>query len=290
MESCEYCNSFLNFTPTIAVILDIDADHLDFFKDLEDIKHSFRQFAELTPADRGIVIANGMDKNTMDALKGIDRRLITFGLTPDMDVYPVHFERGHSSFDVMCKGSFYTHVDLRVLGRHNCMDALAAIAAAWALGVEPDAVTKGLVSFTGAARRMEFKGVYHGADIYDDYAHHPGELHALIDAVAHMGYQRVILAFQPHTYTRTKALFDDFVRELKRVDIAVLAEIYAARESNTIGISSRDLARCIPGSVYFETLPEVTAYLRGAAQKGDLILTVGAGDIYKAGEALLKEE
>ena len=137
---------------------------------------------------------------------------------------------------------------------------------------------------------MEFKGTYHGADVYDDYAHHPGELHALIDAVAHMGYQRVILAFQPHTYTRTKALFDDFVRELKRVDIAVLAEIYAARESNTIGISSRDLARCIPGSVYFETLPEVTAYLRGAAQKGDLILTVGAGDIYKAGEALLKEE
>lgn len=139
MESCEYCNSFLNFTPTIAVILDIDADHLDFFKDLEDIKHSFRQFAELTPEDRGIVIANGMDKNTMDALKGIDRRVITFGLTPDMDVYPLHFDRGHSSFDVMCKGSFYAHVDLRVLGKHNCMDALAAIAAAglWALSQKP---------------------------------------------------------------------------------------------------------------------------------------------------------
>ena len=151
------------------------------------------------------------------------------------------------------------------------------------MGVDGADVAAGLASFHGAGRRMEFKGTYHGADVYDDYAHHPGELHALIDAVAHMGYQRVILAFQPHTYTRTKALFDDFVRELKRVDVAVLAEIYAAREVNDIGISSKDLAARIPG-------PEVTAYLRGAAQKGDLILTVGAGDIYKAGEALLKEE
>ena len=130
-ESCEYCNSFLNFTPTIAVILDIDKDHMDFFKDLDDIKHSFRQFAELTPPDRGIVVANGQDRNTMDALKGIDRRVITFGMTSDMDVYPTRFDRGYSSFDVICSGSFYTHVDLRVLGKHNCMDALAAIAAAW---------------------------------------------------------------------------------------------------------------------------------------------------------------
>ena len=290
MESCEYCNSFLNFTPTIAVILDIDADHLDFYKDLEDIKHSFRQFAELTPADRGIVIANGMDKNTMDALKGIDRRVITFGLSPDMDVYPLHFDRGHSSFDVMCKGSFYTHVDLRVLGKHNCMDALAAIAAAWALGIEPEAVTRGLVSFTGAARRMEFKGVYNGADIYDDYAHHPGELKATLDAVPERGYSRTIVVFQPHTYSRTKALFPEFVEQLRRPDLTILAEIYAARETNTVGISSKDLADQIPGAEYYKTFDEITQRLREIAAPGDLILTIGAGDIYLVGEALAGEQ
>ena len=135
---------------------------------------------------------------------------------------------------------------------------------------------------------MERKGSFNGADVFDDYAHHPGELHALIDSVKTMGYKRIILAFQPHTYTRTKALFDDFVRELRRVDVAVLAEIYAARESNKLGISSLDLAKQIDGAVFFETLPEVAAYLRSIAQEGDIILTVGAGDIYKAGEMLLK--
>ena len=136
---------------------------------------------------------------------------------------------------------------------------------------------------------MQYKGSYRGADIYDDYAHHPDELAATIDAVATMHYDRVILAFQPHTYTRTKALFSDFIRQLKRVDKVVLAEIYAARERNTVGISSKDLADQIPGAVYCETLPEVTSYLGSVARKGDVILTVGAGDIYRAGEALLKD-
>ena len=285
-ESCEYCNSFLNFTPTIAVILDIDADHLDFFKDLEDIKHSFRQFAELTPTDRGIVIANGQDKNTMDALRGIDRRLITFGMSRDMDVYPAHFDRGYSSFDVYCGHHFYTHVDLRVLGRHNCMDALSAIAAAWALGVEPEAVTRGLTSFTGAARRMEFKGTYRGADIYDDYAHHPGELKATLDAVPQRGYSRTIVVFQPHTYSRTKALFSEFVEQLSRPDLTILADIYAAREQNTVGISSKDVADAIPRAEFYPSFEEITARLREIAAPGDLILTIGAGDIYKVGETL----
>jgi UDP-N-acetylmuramate--alanine ligase len=288
MESCEYCNSFLNFTPTIAVILDIEADHLDFFKDLADIQRSFRAFAELTPKDRGIVIANGMDKNTMDALRGIHRRLITFGMTPDMDVYPTHFDRGFSSFDVMCGGSFYTHVDLRVLGQHNCMDALAAIAAAWVLGLEPEAITRGLTSFTGAARRMEFKGTFRGADIYDDYAHHPGELKATLDAVPQRGYSRTIVVFQPHTYSRTKALFPEFVEQLSRPDLTILAEIYAAREQNTVGISSADLAKEIPGAEFYPTFDAITQRLQEIAAPGDLILTIGAGDIYKVGEELAK--
>ena len=287
MESCEYCDSFLNFYPTVAIINNIEADHLDYFKDLEAVESSFRKFAGLVPRT-GYVIANGDDENTVKTLA--DLHYISFGIGQKNDVHAENLSEDYRSFDVYCFGKFYTHVHLNVYGRHNVYNALAAAAASYVMSIDGESVALGLASFTGAGRRMEFKGKYHGADIYDDYAHHPGELHALIDAVAHMGYQRVILAFQPHTYTRTKALFDDFVRELKRVDVAVLAEIYAARESNTIGISSRDLARCIPGSVYFETLPEVTAYLRGAAQKGDLILTVGAGDIYKAGEALLKEE
>ena len=288
MESCEYCNSFLNFLPTIAVILDIDNDHLDFFKDLEDIKHSFRAFAELTPADRGVVIVNGTDKNTMDAIRGIERRVITFGLTPDMDVYPTHFDRGHSSFDVMCGGAFYTHVDLRVPGRHNCLDALSAIAAAWVMGIDPEAVTRGLASFTGAARRMEFKGTYRGADIYDDYAHHPGELAATLDAIPDRGYSRSIVVFQPHTYSRTKALFDDFVTELRRPDITILAEIYAAREKNTVGISSKDLADQIPGGEYYPTFGEIVERLKEIARPGDLVLTIGAGNIYEVGEALAR--
>ncbi len=285
-ESCEYCNSFLNFTPTIAVILDIDRDHMDFFKDLDDIKHSFRQFAELTPPDRGIVVANGQDKNTMDALRGIQRRVITFGMTSDMDVYPTHFDRGYSSFDVICSGSFYTHVDLRVLGKHNCMDALAAIAAAWALGVEPEAITRGLTSFTGAARRMEFKGTFRGADIYDDYAHHPGELKATLDAVPERGYSRTIVVFQPHTYSRTKALFQDFVGQLSRPDLTILADIYAARETNTVGISSKDVADAIPGAEFYPSFDAIADRLREIATPGDLILTIGAGDIYKVGEML----
>ena len=174
------------------------------------------------------------------------------------------------------------------MGKHNAMNALAAAGAAWMLGVPGEATAKGLAAFHGAQRRMEYKGRFNGADVYDDYAHHPDELSATIDAVRTMGYQRMILVFQPHTYTRTKALFDDFIRELQRADVVVLAEIYAARERNTVGISSMDMISHIPGSTYCETLPEVTAHLRQIAQPGDVILTVGAGDIYRAGEALLK--
>ena len=285
MESCEYCDSFLNFYPTVAIINNIEADHLDYFKDLEAVESSFRKFAGLVPRT-GYVIANGDDENTVKTLA--DLHYISFGIGQKNDVHAENLSEDYRSFDVYCFGKFYTHVHLNVYGRHNVYNALAAAAASYVMSIDGESVALGLASFTGAGRRMEFKGKYHGADIYDDYAHHPGELHALIDAVKTMGYKRIIIAFQPHTYTRTKALFDDFVRELKRVDVAVLAEIYAAREQNTIGISSRDLARQIPNAVYFETLPEVAAHLRSIASEGDIILTVGAGDIYKAGEMLLK--
>lgn len=285
MESCEYCDSFLNFYPTVAIINNIEADHLDYFKDLEAVERSFRKFAALVPRT-GFVIANGDDKNTVDTLADIKH--ISFGLDKNRDIHAENLSDNNRSFDIIAGGRRYAHVDLQVYGLHNVYNALAAASAAYVMGIDGEFVTKGLATFKGAGRRMEFKGQFHGADIYDDYAHHPGELHALIDAVKMMNYKRIVIAFQPHTYTRTKALFDDFVRELKRVDVAVLAEIYAAREQNTIGISSRQLAAEIPGSQFFETLPEVSAYLRTVAREGDIILTVGAGDIYEAGEMLLK--
>ena len=284
LESCEYCNSFLNFFPTTAVVLDIDADHLDFFKDLADIEQSFRKFVSLVPED-GLIVANGDDKNTRDALEGIS--YISFGIDSQNDVYGEHFSSDYRSFDVICGGKHYCHLELGVLGRHNAMNALAACAVAWRFDIPAEATEKALAEFRGAGRRLEFKGSYHGADVYDDYSHHPAELHALLSAVRLMGYKRVICAFQPHTYSRTKALFSDFVRELSAVDLAVLTDIYAARESNTVGVSSKDLADRIPGSVYCPGLPQLTDFLASIAQPGDIILTVGAGDVYKAGEKLL---
>ena len=286
LESCEYCNSFLHFFPTVAVILNVEADHLDFFKDLDDIKRSFRRFAQLVPAD-GHIVANADDPGAMDALAGLP--LFTFGLErpADCQAGELTWDHGLPSFDVVIRGEVYTHVSLPVAGRHNVLNALAASSAAYVLGLPGSAVKAGLEAFTGTGRRFEYKGEFNGAKIYDDYAHHPAELHALLSTARTLGYQRVICAFQPHTYSRTKALFDDFVRELRTADQVVLAEIYAAREKNTIGISSADLAKEIPGSIYCPTLPEAAQALRRLARPGDLILTVGAGDIYTVGEALV---
>lgn len=283
MESCEYCDSFLNFYPTLAVILNIEADHLDYFEGLSQIEHSFREFAELA-TDR--ILANGDDTNTVEALDGLN--YVSFGFGEKNRVRGVRPSADWRQMDVECDGNVYCHLELSVIGKHNALNALAAVGAAWMMGVPGDVAAESLREFHGADRRQQFKGTYNGADIYDDYAHHPGELAATIEAVRAMNPKRLILAFQPHTYSRTKALFSDFVRELKKADVVVLAEIYAARERNTIGISSRDLQKEIPGSVYCETLPEVTEYLRKIAQPGDVIFTVGAGDIYRAGEALLK--
>jgi len=291
MESCEYYNSFHSFSPTIAIILNIDADHLDFFKDLEDIKSSFRTFASLVPED-GHIIANADDKNTMDALAPLGRKIMTFGLTPSADVYAEDIvTRGaQSDFTIMYRGKKFCRVNLRVPGLHNVKNALAAASAAICLGIKPVAVRYGLSAFTGVKRRFEFKGKYNGADVYDDYAHHPSEIKALLDAVEPLGYKRVVMVFQPHTYTRTNVLFDDFVEQLRRPDVTYLAEIYAARETNTLGISSADLAKVIPNSLFFDDLEDLEKSLRWAASPGDIILTVGAGDIYKVGERLVANQ
>ncbi len=291
LESCEYCNSFLSFRPTTAVILDIEADHLDFFKDLADVENSFRRFADLVPAEGGVIVANADDRNTMDTLDGLDRNIITFGMGSYADIYCENLEyvNGVGQFDLMQDGKKLTHIELSVPGKHNVKNALAAAAAALTVDAPAEAIAAGLHAFRGAERRFQFKGEYHGAMIYDDYAHHPGEIHVLMDTVRTLGYERIICAFQPHTYTRTKALFGDFVRELGRPDVTLLAEIYAAREKNTLGISSKDLAERIPGAEYCATLDDVKRRLEELAKPGDLILTVGAGDIYTVGEAMVKD-
>ena len=282
LESCEYCDSFLNFYPTLAVILNVEADHLDYFKDLADVQKSFRAFAKLST---GGIVANGDDPHVVQTLEGLD--YISFGVQNHNRVKALNISDDWRHLDVYCDDAFYCHLDLNVIGRHNAMNALGAAAAAWVLGIPADAVAAGLATFGGAQRRLQFKGKFNGADVYDDYAHHPDEVRATIEAVRTMNYKRLVVAFQPHTYTRTSALFNEFVEELKKADYLVLAEIYAARERNTVGISSRDLQAQIPGSVYCETLPDVTDHLRQIAQEGDIILTVGAGDIFRAGEALL---
>lgn len=290
LESCEYCNSFLNFFPTVAVILNVEEDHLDFFKDLADIEHSFHAFADLVP-QRGYIISNADDAGARDSVKGLQHPVFTFAVqdrTADCVADNVSFFDGCPVFDVVIHGEVYAHVELKIPGKHNILNTLAAASAAYVLGLPGEAVSRGLETFHGAGRRMEHKGTYHGAEVYDDYAHHPGELHALLTTARTMGYQRVICAFQPHTYSRTKALFSQFVEELKLPDVTVLAEIYAAREQNDIGISSQDLAREIPGAIYCSSLDKVTDTLASLAQPGDLILTVGAGDIFRAGEKLLE--
>lgn len=289
LESCEYCNSFLSFYPTIAVILNVEADHLDFFKDLADIERSFRRFAQLVP-DGGHVVANADNAGAMAALKNLGRPVFTFGLerTAHCMAENIHEEGGRQVFDVTVYGKPYAHVSLPVHGKHNILNALAAASSAYVLGLPGEAVERGLAAFTGAGRRFERKGVYNGADVFDDYAHHPDELHALLTMAKELPYRRVVLAFQPHTYSRTGKLFDRFVEELKLADVVVLAEIYAARETNTIGISSADLCKQIPNSIYCSTLDQVTERLRETARPGDLVLTVGAGDIYRAGERLLE--
>ena len=291
MESCEYYNSFLSFYPTVAVILNIEEDHLDFFSGIDEIKQSFREFASHVP-ENGYVVVNHDDENTMDAVKNLDRNIVTFGLTSKADVYAKNVIRIGSltKFDIMYRGKFFETVSIHVPGVHNLKNALAAAAACICLGIKSTAIKYGLSGFSGAGRRFEFKGKFNGADVYDDYAHHPGELKALLDAVEALGYKRTVVVFQPHTYTRTMALFPDFVRQLRRPDVVYLAEIFAAREKNILGISSADLAEKIEGAKFFKTFEEIENDLRKNAQPGDLILTVGAGNVYKIGEHLLADD
>ena len=299
LESCEYYNSFHNFRPTMAVVLNIDSDHLDFFNSLDEIKRSFCKFAAIVPVN-GLVICNGDVENTMESLTALGRDLITFGfgeyaniteMPVDVRGVNVSVSGRNPSMDVLVANKLTCAIELSIPGKHNLMNALAATAVCLRLGIAPKVIEEGLLSYVGSGRRFEYIGSFNGADIYDDYAHHPQELKALLDAVASIdSYKRVILAFQPHTYTRTKVLFEEFVQQLKRPDVVFLAEIYAAREINTVGVSSNDLVTAISGSYFVPEFSQLVSKIADIARKGDIILTVGAGDIFKVGLDLANRE
>jgi UDP-N-acetylmuramate--alanine ligase len=286
-EACEYCNSFLSFLPTVAVINNIEAEHLDFFRDLDDIMHSFRQFAELVPPT-GAVAANFDDPNVRKTLAGYSGRLLTYGLSKDAQIsaYDVTYPSGCAAFTLLSGGHAIGDIRLSVPGAHNLSNALGAAAASLALGIRPEATAEGLGSYRGIGRRFEVKGRLNGALVVDDYAHHPTEIRATLNAARALGFSRIICAFQPHTYARTAALFDDFVQVLSGADVLILADIYEARERNSFGVSSKDLADKIPGSMYIPQNADIAAKLREIALPGDLVLTMGAGTITEFGHML----
>ena len=292
-EACEYTNSFLSFFPKISIILNIDADHLDFFKDLDDIRHSFRRFADLLPSD-GTLIINADIPDYQEITKELPCRVVTYGLEQEADYQAkdITFDKyGHASFTVYKNGRKTGSYYLRVPGMHNVSNALASIALGHLLGLTEEVIIKGLGSFTGTDRRFQYKGEVAGVTVIDDYAHHPTEIEATLHAAGNYPHQKIWCVFQPHTYTRTKALLPEFAKALTLADHVVLADIYAARETDTLGISSEDLQKCIQElgtpCEYFPTFDEIENFLLENCSRGDLLITMGAGDVVNIGEHLL---
>ena len=292
-EACEYTNSFLSFFPTMEIILNIEEDHLDFFKDLEDIRHSFRQFAMKLPEDGLLIINSGIER-LEELTEGLACRVTTFGNGPESDFRAenVHHDQyARAEFDVIRRGSRLGHIVLGVAGDHNVSNALAAIAACLELEVPFEKIAEGLKHFTGTNRRFEKKGEIGGVTIIDDYAHHPSEIRATLTAARNYPHRKIWCVFQPHTYTRTKAFMDEFAQALSLADEVILADIYAARETDTLGVSSRDLAEKIEKlgtkATYLPSFDEIETFILENCVHGDLLITMGAGDIVKVGEKLL---
>ena len=292
-EACEYTNSFLSLYPTIGIILNMDADHLDFFKDIDDIRHSFRRFACLIPP-QGTLIINADTPKYEEIIDGLDCQVITYGLEHEADYQAsdiTYDKYGHASFHVLKNGKKIGSYYLKVPGIHNVSNALSAIAAAHLLDLPEDVIIRGLGSFTGTDRRFQYKGEIGGVTIIDDYAHHPTEIQATLTAAKNYPHKKIWCVFQPHTYTRTKALLPEFAQALSSADHMVLADIYAARETDTLGISSEDLQKLIQDlgtpCEYFPTFDEIENFLLENCSQGDLLITMGAGDVVSIGEHLL---
>lgn len=294
-EACEYTNSYLSFHPTVSIILNIEEDHMDFFKDITDIRSSFRRFAALLPDD-GLLVINGAVEHPEEITDGIQARFVTYGLTrtEDYSADPDRIawdEKGCASFLLYHKEKPVGTITLNVPGIHNVSNALAAMAAALELGIGFEQAAAGLADFHGTERRFQYKGQRQGVTIVDDYAHHPTEIRATLTTASHCSHRELWCVFQPHTYTRTKAFLKEFAQALSLADHVVLTDIYAAREQNTIGISSEDLLKELQKTgtdcCYFPTFEEIEKFLQKKCMHGDLLITMGAGDVLKIGENLL---
>ena len=293
-EACEYTNSFLSFKPNMAIILNVAADHLDFFKDLDDIRHSFRKFAELVPDDGFLVINSDID-NLEYFTNGLKCKVITVGSDPaksDYSATNIEFDQfAKGSYDLVVNGEKSFHVALNVTGEHNIYNSLAAIAAAHAMGISDENIKAGLTQYGGTDRRFQYKGKVGDVTIIDDYAHHPDEIAATIKTAKHYPHKKMWVVFQPHTYSRTKSLLPEFGKALKEADAVVLADIYAAREKDTLGVSSLDVKKEIEkyGTEvhYYPSFSEIENFLLESCSPGDLLITMGAGDVVKIGEHLL---
>ena len=294
-EACEYTNSFLKFNPRIELILNVEADHLDFFKDLDDIRHSFRLFSEKLD-ENGILIINGEIPNVSYFTQNLPCKVLTYGFDAD-DNYTVQNitfdEYACGSYDLYVDGQKIDHITLGVTGIHNVSNSLSAIAVARELGISMEHIKAGLLKFKGTDRRFEYKGEINGITIIDDYAHHPTEIEATLTAAKNYPHNKIWCVFQPHTYTRTKSLLNEFAEALSLADHVVLADIYAAREKDPGDIHSRDLQAALQRigtqTDYFPSFEEIENFLLQNCAHGDLLITMGAGDIVNVGEDLLKK-
>ncbi|MDD6434779.1 MAG: UDP-N-acetylmuramate--L-alanine ligase [Clostridiales bacterium] len=295
-EACEYTNSFLNFYPRIAVILNIEEDHMDFFKDLADIRHSFHEFALRVPEKEGVLIINGEIPRFDSFVEDLDMKIITYGIGEGYDYSAINIkydEFARGSFDLVKNGEVTAHIGLGVTGRHNVSNALPAIAVGDLLGIPMESIKKGLLNFTGTDRRFEYKGTCSGFTIIDDYAHHPTEITATLKTARRYPHNKTWCIFQPHTYTRTKAFFKEFAQALTIADHVILADIYAARETDTLGMSSELLAEEVNkaggDAIYLPSFEAIEEYILSNCKDRDLVITMGAGNVVQIGEELLEK-
>ena len=287
IESCEYSETFLNLAPTLGVVLNIDNDHLEYYGSMENLKQAFRKFALLSRT----VCYNADDTNTCDALAGIDRPTITFGITADADYKAVNIQEykpGFYAFDVLEHGAPFAHLKLGVPGRHNVYNALSLCCGVRELGLVPEDAVRAAANFTGASRRFQIKGECNGAPVVDDYAHHPAELRATLSTARAMGYKRIIAVHQPFTYSRTKALMNDFAEVLSMADQVVLLPIMGSREVDDGSVRSEDLAAKLPGSVVVDGLKGAADWVKAHARPGDLVVCMSCGDLYKACDMMVE--
>lgn len=287
-EACEYVDTFLQLNPYLSIILNIDADHLDYFKNIDNIKKSFNKFAHQTT---NTLVINGDDKNTLDAVEDVTITKITFGKSNNNDYYCENLkivDKAFTEFDLMHKNEKLCTINLQVPGIHNVYDALAACATAHTLGVSPEEISKNIHEFTGVHRRFEILGKIRGITIADDFAHHPTEIAATLTAAQKMGFNKIWTIFQPHTYSRTSMLLNEFAEALKISDTAIISEILAVREDNIYNVYNTDLGKLVPDSICIDSFTDITKYICDHAKEGDLILTMGGGNVYMCANMILR--